>query len=315
MATRQADKKRLRAERLEREREAARRAERRRRMRLGGGALAAALAVAAIAIVAAGGGGDDGSADGGGQAAESIADVHGVGVDPADRSLYIATHSGLFRSPPGTTTATRVDGPEQDLMGFSVAGPDRFVASGHPGPAQGGPMSLGLIESRDRGRSWRSVSLEGSDLHLLRATDEALYAFDGQLRASRDGGRTWQERTAPDGLFDLAIDPADGARVLASTETGVQASSDGGRSWRPTSLRVPVLLAWALPERPAAIAGDGTVRTSPDGGRTWARSGTFDGELAAFSADRDGALYLARPDGSVDWSSDGGRTWRPRSRD
>ena len=312
MATRQAQKKRLRAERLEREREAARRAERQRRMRLGGGVLAALLAVAVIAVVVAGNGDD--SASGGGQGAESIADVHGVGVNPADGSLYIATHSGLFRSPRGATTATRVDAPEQDLMGFSVAGPDRFFASGHPGPGQDGPTSLGLIESRDRGRSWRSLSLEGADLHLLRAAEEAVYAFDGQLRASRDGGRSWQERAAPDGLIDLAVDPADGDRVLASTEAGVQTSQDGGRSWRGTSLRAPVLLAWAMPERPAAIAGDGTVRTSPDGGRTWTRAGTAEGELAAFGADGEGAFYVARPDGSVDWSSDGGRTWRPRSR-
>lgn len=311
MATRQAQKKRLRAERLELEREAARRAERRRRIRLTVGVLAAVLAAGAVAIVAAGGGG---SATSGGQATESIVDVHGVGVNPADKSLYIATHTGLFRSPPGATTAKRVDGPEQDLMGFSVAGPDRFFASGHPGPGQGGPSSLGLIESRDRGRSWRSLSLEGSDLHVLRASEEGVYAFDGQLRASRDGGRTWQDLSAPGGLIDLAIDPADGDRLLASTETGVQTSQDGGRSWQDTSLSVPVLLAWALPKRPAAIAGDGTVRTSPDGGRTWARAGTVDGELAAFNADREGALYLARPDGSVDWSSDGGRTWRPRSR-
>lgn len=312
MATRQAQK-RLRAERLEREREAARRVQRRRRMRLGGAAALAAVLVAAVTAIVAGRGGDD-TATGGGQDGEPIADVHGIGVNPADKSLYIATHSGLFRSPPGATTATRVDAPEQNLMGFSVAGPDQFVASGHPGPGQDGPTSLGLIESRDRGRSWRSVSLEGSDLHLLRATGEAVYAVDGQLRASRDGGRTWQERTAPGGLIDLAIDPADGDRLLASTETGVQTSNDGGRSWQETSLRVPVLLAWALPKRPAAIAGDGTVRTSPDAGRTWTRAGTVDGELAAFGADREGGLYVARPDGSVDWSGDRGRTWRPRSR-
>lgn len=102
-------------------------------------------------------------------------------------------------------------------MGFAVAGPDRFVASGHTGAGQPGPSSPGLLESRDRGRSWRSVSLEDADLHL-RAAGYTLYAFDGQLRASRDGGRTWQQRSAPDGLIDLAIDP-----------------SDGGRTWRPRS--------------------------------------------------------------------------------
>lgn len=175
-------------------------------------------------------------------------------------------------------------------------------------------MALGLLESRDRGRSWRSVSLEGSDLHLLRAADDAVYAFDGQLRASRDGGRTWQSRTAPAGLIDLAIDPADGGRVLASTESGVQLSRDAGQSWQKTSLRTPVLLAWGREDRPAAIAGDGFVQTSADGGRTWERAGTAGRQPAAFAAGRGRALYVAGPDGSVDWSSDGGRTWRPRSR-
>ena len=314
MATKQQEKQRRREERLERERQAALATGRRRRLTFAGAALVTLLIVASIAVALAGGGEDEGAATSGGQAAETIADVHGLGVNPADKALYIATHSGLFRSPPGAGTATRVDAPEQDLMGFSIAGPDRFVASGHPGPGQDGPSSLGLIESSDRGATWRPVSLEGSDLHMLRAAGDAVYAFDGQLRVSGDGGRSWQQRSAPDGLIDLAIDPTDGDRVLASTETGVQLSQDGGRSWKATPLRTPALLAWAQPERPAAIGGDGAIRTSPDGGRTWKPAGTVDGQLAAFAADGDGALYVARPDGAVDWSRDGGRTWRPRSR-
>ena len=312
-ARRQAQKQRAREERLEREREAARDDDRRRRLAIGAAVLAALLAAAAIAAAVTTGGGGEREATGA-PAAESIADVHGVGVNPADRSLYIATHTGLFRSPPATSTAVRVDGPEQDLMGFSVAGPDRFVASGHPGPGQGGPMGLGLLESRDRGRTWRSVSLAGSDLHLLRAMGDAVYAFDGRLRVSGDGGRTWQRRSAPEGLIDIAIDPGDGDRVLASTESGVRLSGDGGRTWAATSLRTPVLLAWGRRQRPAAIGGDGAVLTSADGGRTWGPAGTAGGQPAAFAGDADGALYVARPDGAVDWSTDGGRTWRPRSR-
>jgi photosystem II stability/assembly factor-like uncharacterized protein len=281
---------------------------------IAGAGLVGLLVVASVAVALVGGGGDKDAATSGGQAAESIADVHGLGVNPADKALYIATHSGLFRSAPGASTATRVDAPEQDLMGFSIAGPDRFVASGHPGPGQDGPASLGLIESRDRGSTWRPVSLEGSDLHMLRAAGETVYTFDGQLRASRDGGRSWEQRSAPGGFIDLAIDPTDGERVLASTESGVQISQDGARTWKPTPLRTPALLAWTQRKRPAAVGGDGAVQLSPDGGRTWRPAGTVDGELAAFAVDGDGALYVARPDGAVDWSTDGGRTWRPRSR-
>lgn len=318
MARRDAEKKRLRAQRLEQQREAERAEARRRRlMGLGAAAVVAAVVAVTVVLAAGGDGGSDsgGASSSGGHEGAAIADVHGIGVNPADRALYIATHTGLFRSPAGTATAARVDGPEQDLMGFSVAGPDRFVASGHPGQGQDAPPRLGLLESRDRGRSWSTLSLEGeADFHLLRASGDALYAFDGELRASEDGGRTWEERSAPDGLIDLAIDPADGRGVLASTESGVRVSRDGGRTWKSTQLDTPVLLAWRVARRPAALSADGTVITSVDGGRTWRPGGRVTGQAVAFAADTSGALYVGRADGAVDWSSDGGRAWRPRSR-
>ena len=311
MASRTTEKKRLREERLERQREDERVEARRRRV-IGLAAAAAVLIVVAVTIVVAAG--EDGGTSSGAAEAAAIADVHGIGVNPADRALYIATHTGLFRSAPGTGTAARVDAPEQDLMGFSVAGPDRFVASGHPGAGQSGPPMLGLLESRDRGRTWRTLSLEGqADFHLLRASGDAVYAFDGGLRASRDGGRSWEKRSVPGGLIDLAVDPADPDGVLASTESGVRVSGDGGRTWRPTSLDTPALLAWAVAGRPAALSADGAVMTSADGGRSWRRTGRVTGQAVAFAADGGGALYVARADGAVDWSSDGGRTWRPRS--
>lgn len=310
MAARPSEKQRLRAERETRELEA-QRAQKRRQRGIGAAAVAAVAAVAVVVALASGGGGDGATPAG---APTPIADVHGVGVNPADGALYIASHDGLYRSAPGAASATRVDGPEQDLMGFSVAGPDRFFASGHPGPGQGGPSSIGLIESRDRGASWKPISLSGTDLHLLRAAGDAVYAFDGQFRASDDGGRTWEEREAPDELIDLTIDPADGSRVLASTGSGVQLSTDAGRTWTPTALKEPVLVAWGRANRPAAVTAKGEVQTSADGGRTWKQAGSAGGQPAAFAAARDGNLYVARADGAVDFSTDGGRTWAPRSR-
>ena len=320
MANRQAQKDRLRAERLERERAAERAATRRRRLAYFAAA-AAALAAIAVAVVLVAGGGDG---DGGGAepapaaseaAAEPIADVHGVGVDPSDGALYVATHSGLFRSPEGTDTAERVDAPEQDLMGFSVAGPGRFLASGHPGPGQNLPPALGLIESRDGGQTWRSLSLQGeADFHVLRAVGQTAYAYDGRLMATGDGGRSWDELTAPGEIVDLAPSPTDPNRVLASTGDGLRVSRDGGRSWRPGRLPGPALLAWAKPRSVFAVDGEGTVYAARDPAGDWRTVGTVQGPPAAFAADRDGNLYLARPDGSVDASADGGQTWVPRSR-
>lgn len=100
----------------------------------------------------------------------------------------------------GDGETTRTGGPaqisqeQQDFMGFTVAGPDRLLASGHPAPGQDLPAALGLIESRDGGRTWQPVSLLGqADFHVLRAAGERVYGFDpasGMLLASGDGGRT-----------------------------------------------------------------------------------------------------------------------------
>ena len=82
--------------------------------------------------------------------------VHGLGVDPADGALFIATHTGLWRSPKGELTARRVTDNRQDTMGFSVVGPASFLGSGHPdlreAVAKQLPPHLGLIASGTRGR-------------------------------------------------------------------------------------------------------------------------------------------------------------------
>jgi photosystem II stability/assembly factor-like uncharacterized protein len=313
VATRQARKKRLREARLARQQEAERARFRHRRAGIALGCLLAAVAVAGVAVALTSGGQPRGG--GGESTPAAIVDVHGIGVNPADGSLYIATHTGLFRSASGESSARRVDAPEQDLMGFSIAGPDRFVASGHPGPGQDLPPAIGLIESRDDGRSWESLSLKGeADFHVLRAAGRAVYGFDGRLMASSDGGRTWQEREAPADLVDLAPDPRDPDRVLASTGGGLRISEDGGRSWSDGTLGSPALLAWGGGARVFAVDGQGKVYASGDGGGSWRQAGTVRGPPAAFTADERGKVYLARPDGSVDESADGGRNWRPRSR-
>ena len=317
MASRQAEMKRLRAERLERERATERAAARRRRLAYLGAAAAALAAIALVIVVVAGGGDGGGgeAASPSGEAAQPIADVHGVGVDPRDGALYIATHTGLFRSPEGTDTAERVDAPEQDLMGFSVAGPGRFVASGHPGPGQDLPPALGLLESRDGGKTWRSLSLEGeADFHVLRAAGQTAYAYDGRLMVTRDGGRSWDELTAPGEIVDLAPNPADPERVLASTAEGLRVSGDGGRSWKPGGLPGPALLAWTRSGRAFAVDGQGTVYAASDPAGEWRTVGAAQGPPGAFATDRRGNLYFARPDGAVDASADGGKTWVPRSR-
>ena len=280
--------------------------------------LSLVLAVGSIA----GCGGDEGSVSEptGGESAEGSASadlqhIHGLGVT-GDR-LFIATHNGLWAAAKDTTKPQPVGSTRQDIMGFSIVDDKRFVGSGHPGPSQTNlPPNLGFIESRDGGRKWNSISLMGkADFHVIQVRGAQVYGVnsgDGALMASADGGRNWQKRTPPAGIFGLAVDPTSSRRLVASTERGVFASEDAGESWRPRSAEAGGLLVWTSPEQLYLVGGDGTVQMSADGGRQWQPTGNIEGQPAAFVADG-GDLYAALADATVKRSRDGGRSWTLRA--
>ena len=245
--------------------------------------------------------------------------IHGLGVNPADDALYIATHTGLFRVADGEQQPERVGQERQDTMGFSVVGPDRFLGSGHPAAGEDLPPFLGLIRSDDAGASWEPVSRLGqTDFHVLEAAGDHVYGYgsdfesrSGTFLVSADAGRTWQERAVPQPLASLAIDPGDPRHVVASGEQQIFASGDEGRTWRPLAGRGG-LLAWAAPDELHLVSFDGTAARSADGGRTWRPTTSLGGAPAAFEAAA-GALYVALHDGTVKRSADGGRTWTIRA--
>ncbi|MDQ3275042.1 MAG: exo-alpha-sialidase, partial [Actinomycetota bacterium] len=67
-----------------------------------------------------------------GGADPGVVHVHGLGINPKDGALFVATHTGVFRIPE-SGQAVRIADRWQDTMGFTVVGPDHFLASGHPG--------------------------------------------------------------------------------------------------------------------------------------------------------------------------------------
>src|SRR3546814_9254351 len=96
-------------------------------------------------------------------ATESVSHVHGLGIDPADGVLHVATHNGLYRIP-DDGPVERISEDRHDFMGFTVAGPGRFLASGHPGIGTDAFQELdrtlfGLVERIAGGRTWDPVSL------------------------------------------------------------------------------------------------------------------------------------------------------------
>lgn len=241
----------------------------------------------------------------------SLSHIHGMAVNPTDGQLYVATHHGVVRV--SDAEATAIGDSRQDTMGFTLVGPDHFLASGHPAAGESGPAQLGLIESTDAGRTWRVVSLSGQvDFHVLRSIGSVTYGLDSgtsSLLASQDR-LTWEARSRIE-AHDLAADPQRPDTILASTPQGLQRSTDGGRTWQPSAGPIVLLLDWSVPERLHAIGADGRILRSTDQGVTWsATAGRAPDTPAAFTVHGE-VLFLATRDGRVLRSTDSGATWQP----
>lgn len=193
--------------------------------------------------------------------------VHAIDRDPGTGDALLATHEGLFVY--GAGGPQRV-GPVIDLMGFTVAGPDHYYASGHPGEGVDLPSPVGLIETRDGGATWKEVSRGGaSDFHALTTLGAGVIGFDGTLRLSSDG-KSWTTGRLGSQPRSLA-GSSDGSTVVATTQEGLMRSTDGGRSWQNVP-GAPLLLLVSRGEGVdlAGVTPDGAVHVSPDMGLTWA---------------------------------------------
>ena len=244
--------------------------------------------------------------------------VHGLGIDPADNALFIASHTGLFRLPQGSQEPERIADRYQDTMAFTIVGPQRFLGSGHPDGREDLPPFLGLIESQNAGETWEEVSLMGEvDFHLLAAADDRIYGFGSEWEgeealffASEDGGQSWEERPVPAPLIGLALSPEDPRALIASSPNGLLSSRDGGASWRSLP-GPPGLLAWSAAEQLYLAGADGTVSLSSDEGRSWKAVGGLPDAPAAFGSG-EGRLLAATHSGEILESGDGGSSWESR---
>ena len=108
--------------------------------------------------------------------AADLGHIHGIGVNPADGRVYVGTHRGVFQLSEGQLPVL-VSDRVQDFMGFTVVGPDHFLAGGHPGDESS--ASVGLIESTDagatRGRHGRWMAGRTSS---LQARHGFVYGYD-----------------------------------------------------------------------------------------------------------------------------------------
>jgi photosystem II stability/assembly factor-like uncharacterized protein len=241
--------------------------------------------------------------------------VHGLGINPADGTLYAATHTGLFTVRNGASQ--RVADRLQDTMGFTVVGPDHFLGSGHPDfrdsqlyDPDRRPL-LGLIESRDAGRSWQPLSLLGeADFHALQVAHGRVYGYDatgGRFMVTSDR-RHWQVRSKLE-LTSFAVSPSNPELVVAATGRGLARSRDGGRRWQPVRGPDGLLLDWPRPDALWTITDEGQLWHSTDAGGSWRQPGKINGQPEAFLA-HEAKLYVAVAQLGIVTSTDQGRSWQ-----
>lgn len=231
--------------------------------------------------------------------------VHGIGVDLGE-VLALATHAGLHRLQSGHDVRV---GPDIDLIGFIVAGPDHFYASGHPGPGSSLPNPVGLIESTDGGRTWTPRSLGGqADFHVLAVAGRTVVGFDGGLRISEDGGSTWHQQSTPTTIRAIAVAPA-GKVILAATPDGIISIGPTGSGRAVPGAPTVDMLSWAVLSTVVGVSMAGEVYVSSDGGLTWQLTGAVGAKVQAMVAlpAGEGQLEIfAATAGGVMWSTDSG---------
>lgn len=174
------------------------------------------------------------------QPATTLTHVHGLAYSADGSKLMIPSHHGLAVYEGGKWS--KAPGPQHDYMGYSAT--RRFLySSGHP--AQGSALvnPFGLIRSKDGGKTWDKLGLEGeTDFHLLATgwNTNAIYVWNPApssrmkhpgLHFTLNEGFAWR-RAAAAGLDGepraLAVHPDDPATVAVATSKGFYLSRDSG---------------------------------------------------------------------------------------
>jgi photosystem II stability/assembly factor-like uncharacterized protein len=275
-------------------------------------ALATAAALLAAVLTACGGDSDTSPAEESPDSGVAVSHIHGLGIDPADGRLYVATHEGVIAVADDGSPKRVSD--KADYMGFTVVKANTFLGSGHPAPGSDDPPNRGLIESTDAGKTWKTRSLAGkADFHALEYAHGTVYGYDstsGMLRVSEDGEK-WDNR-AELAALDIAVSPKDPDLVLATTQDGVAKSTNGGKSFGPGAEPVLAFVSWAEPDALYGIDPAGVLHRSTDGGATWKEAGKVPGggpqALTVVGADR---VLAATQDGVYE-TRDGGKTFTER---
>lgn len=214
--------------------------------------------------------------------------VHGLGYDPGNQTIYVATHHGLILgTPDGGDWAWDYAGLERyDYMGFTQDSVNASIlySSGHPDdPRAYGGVHLGVRRSTDGGATWEQRSLKGQvDFHSLTSIPGVegglVGVWKSNLMESRDGGLTWTNHTISGTYlpFDAAV--TDHHVYVTSADGLIAGHLGNASSWNVHGgghgeIGTFYAIA-AAPDGSVMFAGTGngrrgTTYRSTDMGQTW----------------------------------------------
>lgn len=169
--------------------------------------------------------------------------VHGLAYSGDGKQLMLPSHHGLAVYRDGKWS--KAPGPQHDYMGFSATA-KHLYSSGHPAAGSGLVNPFGLIRSRDGGKTWDKLGLEGeTDFHLLATSwnSNAIYVWNpapnsrmkaAGLHYTVNDGFVWKRASAA-GLSGepraLAVHPDNTATLAMATSEGLYLSKDSGESF------------------------------------------------------------------------------------
>ncbi len=174
------------------------------------------------------------------QGGVTLTHAHGLAYSADGKRLMVPSHHGLAVYEKGKWA--KAPGPQHDYMGFSATA-KHLYSSGHPAPGSGLVNPFGLIRSRDGGKTWEKLGLEGeTDFHLLATSwnTNAVYVWNPApssrmkspgLHYTLNDGAAWK-RAAAHGLSGephaIAVHPDEAKTVAVATSEGLYLSRDAG---------------------------------------------------------------------------------------
>ena len=174
----------------------------------------------------------------------TLTHVHGLSYSVDGKQIMIPSHNGLAIFKNGRWSKNA--GPAHDYMGFSATR-DTLYSSGHPAPGSNMTNPFGLIKSRDGGKTWQKLGLDGeSDFHALATSygTNAVYVINhgpnsrmskAGIYHTRNDGLQWTHAAAGGlggEITSLAVHPSDADVVAVGTADGLYLSRDSAKNFK-----------------------------------------------------------------------------------